>query len=225
MNGFLYYIKGNIIKETIYTLLLISKGLRNITTLCLVRHGETDWNRQRKLQGQEDIPLNELGRKQAHESGIHLKNENWDAIVASPLSRAYETAEIIQKHLNQTVSIYTIDEFKERAFGGASGLTFQEIHEKYPNRNYSGQEEWEEFKTRVFSGLEKIQNDFKGKKVLLVAHGAVINCILSVLSNGEVGSGKTKLINACISHLEHIDDMWNIKSYNETSHLSQFQSH
>ncbi|QHE54302.1 histidine phosphatase family protein [Pontibacillus sp. HMF3514] len=189
-----------------------------MTTLYLVRHGETDWNRQKRLQGQEDIPLNELG-------GIHLKNEYWDAIVASPLSRAYETAEIIQSHLEQTVSIHTIDEFKERAFGEASGLTFQELHEKYPNRNYSGQEEWEDFKTRVFSGLEQIQTNFKGKKILLVAHGAVINCMLSVLSNGEVGSGKTKLINACISHLENIDDMWNIRSYNETSHLSQFQSH
>lgn len=198
--------------------------MRTITTLCLVRHGETDWNKQKRLQGQEDIPLNDLGRKQANESGAHLKNETWDVIVASPLSRAYETAQIIQNHIEQSVPIHTMDQFKERAFGQASGLTFEELHKKYPNRTYSGQEDWEEFKTRVFSGVEQIQARFHGQKVLLVAHGAVINCMLSVLSEGQIGSGKTKLINACINHLEHINDMWNIKSYNETNHLTQFRS-
>jgi len=201
------------------------KGLRTITQLCLVRHGETDWNNQRRLQGQEDVPLNDLGRQQAKESGLHLKEEHWDTIVASPLSRAFETAKIIQNELHQNIPIYTNDAFKERAFGDASGLTFDELRKTYPNRNIPNQEEWEEFKTRVFNGLEDIQTNFPDQKVLLVAHGAVINCILSVLSNGEVGTGKTKLINACISHLEHLNDMWNIKSYNMTSHLSQFDSH
>jgi len=200
------------------------KGLRTITTLCLVRHGETDWNKQSRLQGQEDVPLNELGRQQAHESGLHLKDDYWDAIISSPLSRAYETSEIIQNQLYQSTPIYTLDQFKERAFGEASGLTIEELREKYPNRTYPNQEEWEDFKARVFSGIDEVQARFTGQKFLLVAHGAVINCILSVLSNGEVGSGKTRLINACISHIEHIDQIWNIKSYNKTSHLSQFQS-
>ncbi|MDB5085743.1 MAG: yhfR, partial [Bacilli bacterium] len=70
-----------------------------MTTVCLVRHGETDWNAEGRLQGRQDTELNENGRKQAKLAGIHLKNEQWDAIVTSPLKRAKETAQIIATEL------------------------------------------------------------------------------------------------------------------------------
>ena len=66
-----------------------------VTTICLVRHGETDWNLHRRYQGWEDIPLNETGRGQAQVVALAIAGEEWDAIVASPLSRAYATAQAI----------------------------------------------------------------------------------------------------------------------------------
>ncbi|QSS98571.1 histidine phosphatase family protein [Pontibacillus sp. ALD_SL1] len=191
-----------------------------MTTICLVRHGETDWNKESRLQGQEDIPLNNTGRQQAEEAGRHLQDSNWDVLITSPLSRAKETATIILDHLNHPIDLVEMDNFKERAFGEGSGLTFDEIHSRYPARDYPGQEDWEPFQKRIFDGLHEVQQQFQDKKILLVAHGAVINAILSVLSEGEIGSGKTKLMNACISNIEHLNEMWQITTYNETNHLS-----
>lgn len=191
-----------------------------MTTICLVRHGETEWNKQSRLQGQEDIPLNDTGRQQAKEAGLHLQHSDWDVFITSPLSRAKETATIILNHLNQPIDLVEMENFKERAFGEGSGLTYDEIHARYPDRDYPGREEWEPFQKRIFDGLNEVQQQFQDKKILLVAHGAVINAILSVLSEGEIGSGKTKLMNACISNIEHLNELWQIKTYNETHHLS-----
>lgn len=199
--------------------------MKVITTICLVRHGETNWNKESRLQGQEDIPLNELGRQQAKECGDYLKDDSFDVIITSPLSRARETAEIIQSMMNSPIEIVEEEKFKERAFGEASGLTMEERRKKYPNRSYPDQEDWEAFKERLFKGIQEIHQKYTGKKVLLVAHGAVINCILSEISEGDIGSGKTRLINACISHIENLDEVWKVNSYNETSHLSDFNKH
>jgi uncharacterized phosphatase len=66
-----------------------------ITTICIIRHGETDWNSSGRLQGREDIELNDLGRRQAIQTSGYFETESWDVIVSSPLKRAYETAQII----------------------------------------------------------------------------------------------------------------------------------
>ena len=70
-----------------------------MTELYLVRHGETDWNRQRRIQGLTDIPLNETGRRQARDTGMLLRRRRWDGVFSSPLSRAVETASIIAVRL------------------------------------------------------------------------------------------------------------------------------
>ena len=77
--------------------------MRTITTICLVRHGQTDWNALGKLQGQTDIPLNELGKIQARQCGEFLSEEDWDVIISSPLKRARETAEIISNYIEVPV--------------------------------------------------------------------------------------------------------------------------
>lgn len=71
------------------------------------------------------------------------------------------------------------------------------------------------------SGIEKINEQYPKKKVLLVAHGAVISSILSHLSNGEIGSGKTRLLNACISNLQFTENKWMIQNYNQVDHLEK----
>jgi uncharacterized phosphatase len=88
--------------------------------LALVRHGETDWNSAGRLQGRTDIPLNELGRKQANDAGASLSAQDWDLLVSSPLRRAVETAEIIGSHVGLNLSL-TVPELIERDFRGAEG--------------------------------------------------------------------------------------------------------
>ncbi|EQB38582.1 hypothetical protein M948_08325 [Virgibacillus sp. CM-4] len=189
-----------------------------ITTVCLIRHGETDWNAQGKLQGKTDIPLNNTGRKQAEECGTFLNADDYDVLIYSPLQRAKETATIINRHLG--LPFIEMDDFKERSFGDAEGMTIEERFQVYPDKQFPHQEEREGFKKRVMTGLEKVTQQFPKQRILLVAHGAVINVILSELSNGEVGSGITKLMNGCISNVQFQDQTWKVHNYNQIEHLS-----
>ncbi|MRH44972.1 histidine phosphatase family protein [Aquibacillus halophilus] len=186
--------------------------------ICLVRHGQTDWNYLGKIQGMTDVPLNDVGRRQAEECREYVNSQDWDFIISSPLKRAKETAEIINKDLN--LQIIEMEEFKERSFGIAEGLTLEERTIQFPEGDYPGQESKQDLVERVMSGIDTINRSYPGKKVLLVAHGAVIGTLLSTISNGQIGSGRTKLMNACISNIQHVDDQWKIHNYNQIDHLT-----
>lgn len=191
-----------------------------MTLICLVRHGETDWNAQGKIQGRTDISLNQNGVLQANACGKALGRMDWDLIVTSPLKRARETAEII--NMEMKVPLVEMENFIEKSFGDAEGLTEMERTTAFPDKNYPNQEDRESLTKRVIDGIIKIDELYKDKKIIVVAHGAVIGAILSHLSNGEVGSGKTRLSNACISNIVFIEEQWKIQDYNQIGHLSQY---
>ncbi|MBD1381074.1 histidine phosphatase family protein [Metabacillus arenae] len=192
-----------------------------MTTICLVRHGETDWNKLGKLQGTTDIPLNETGIKQAEDCRDYFSVSDFDFLITSPLKRAKQTAIIINDNLN--LELIEMSDFKERSFGDAEGLTVEKRTKIYPDGKFPNQEEIEDFKERVVNGIEKINHLYPTKKILLVAHGAVINMVLATLSNGEIDSSKTKLLNACINNIYFQDQKWSIRDYNQVGHLSQFK--
>ncbi|MBX9717325.1 MAG: histidine phosphatase family protein, partial [Microbacteriaceae bacterium] len=103
-----------------------------MTVFALVRHGETDWNRERRIQGSTDIPLNDTGREQARATGALLSSRRWTALVASPLSRAAETAKIIGEHVG--LGDPELEQrLAERDYGEAEGLTGPEIDAKFPD--------------------------------------------------------------------------------------------
>ncbi|WP_186575870.1 histidine phosphatase family protein [Aquibacillus kalidii] len=189
--------------------------------ICLIRHGQTDWNYLGKLQGKTDIPLNQVGIKQASQCRDYFKGGDWDLIIASPLERAKRTAEIINQGLG--IDLVLMEDFKERSFGDAEGLTLEERNEQYPDGNYPGMETRSALTDRVMGGMEKINLTYPNKKILLVAHGAVINAILSVMSDGEIGVGKTQLLNACISNVQYMEEKWKIHNYNQVGHLNQIK--
>lgn len=191
-----------------------------MTLICIVRHGETDWNAQGKLQGKTDISLNQNGIVQANECKNTLSSNDWDLIITSPLKRAKETAEIINTEMK--APLIEMEDFIERSFGDAEGMTESERTTAFPDKNYSNQEDRISFSKRVIKGIEKINELYQGKKIILVAHGAVINAILTHFSNGEIGSGKTRLLNACMSNIVFIEEQWKIQDYNQIDHLSQF---
>ncbi|RTR34005.1 histidine phosphatase family protein [Robertmurraya yapensis] len=190
-----------------------------MTRICLVRHGETDWNALGMLQGKTDIPLNHKGINQAKECGEFLKSATWDVVVTSPLTRAKQTAEIVSSFIDKP--LIEMAEFIERDYGDAEGMTVEERMTTYPNKNYPNQEDRLSLTKRIMKGLEQIRQKWEGKSVIVVAHGAVINAILGELSNGEIGSDKTRLRNACLNNIEHVDDVWNIKDFNLVAHLTK----
>ncbi|MBT2570807.1 histidine phosphatase family protein [Planococcus sp. ISL-110] len=188
-----------------------------MTIVCLIRHGETDWNAQGKIQGKTDIPLNVAGTQQAMQCGAYLTAADWDLIITSPLQRARRTAEIINATLE--LPLVEMEEFAEKHFGDAEGLTYEERALTFPDRLYPNQEDNGLFAERLANGLKIINDRYPDQRVLLVSHGGVINAILGELSDGEIGSGKTRLLNACLSHIQFDQSNWIIQNYNQVSHL------
>jgi uncharacterized phosphatase len=186
-----------------------------LTVVCLVRHGETQWNKLKKTQGREDIELNRNGIAQASKCAEFLKAAQWDAIVTSPLKRAKTTAQIISGYLG-IAKIDEIYDFIERDYGKASGTTPQERSELFAEGVIEGEEDWNRLKDRAMKALEAVVNRYEGKRVIVVSHKGVINSILSEISHGAIGAGKTVLANGCINILKHNGNKWSIELYNQT---------
>jgi uncharacterized phosphatase len=183
--------------------------------ICLLRHGETDWNSLGKLQGREDIPLNIMGIEQVKETIRYLKRNDWAIIITSPLLRAKASAEIISKGIGN-IRICEEEDFIERDYGQASGMTPGERKIKFPDGKYTGIESYEKLQNRAVNGLLKYIKKYKGTDIIIVSHGAAIKSILAYLGKDEVGTSKTVLKTACITLLEEIDSEIRIKYYNKT---------
>ena len=189
------------------------------TTICLVRHGETDWNVQQRIQGHVDTPLNALGREQARRAGLALRGEDWAALVSSPLARAWETAAIIAAELGWSAAIEPGPDLMERAYGAAEGMTGAELRASFPDGAIPREETVESVRARGMAAVARIARRHPGQRVLVVSHGGLINAILAVISHDEIGWGKTLLQNACLSIVSGDGDVWRIHAHNEVGHL------
>lgn len=168
-----------------------------MTELFLVRHGETEWNRLRRIQGRTDIPLNDTGRRQARATGRLLRRRRWDAVYSSPLNRAFETASIIADEVGLGAP-ETVDALVERDYGAAEGLTFAEIDRRYPaGTSVPGRESRGHVADRVVPTLLQIAHRHPNGSVIVVSHGGAIRAALMAaderqahghISNGSVHS-------------------------------------
>jgi uncharacterized phosphatase len=147
-----------------------------MTDLVLVRHGETEWNRLQRVQGRTDIPLNETGREQARATAQRLTGEHFDAVVASPLSRAAETARIIADGLGLG-PVELVDDLVERHYGEAEGMTGQDIDARWGGR-LEAQESRVDVIARVKPALLAIAERHPDQRVLVVSHGGVIGSLV-----------------------------------------------
>lgn len=172
-----------------------------MTDLYLVRHGETEWNRQRRIQGLTDIPLNETGREQARLTGMLLTRRPITRVVASPLSRARETAEIIASQL-ALGDPELRDAFVERNYGAAEGLDFHEIDVRYPpGIEVPGRESREEVAARVIPALQALAAEQPGEAIVVVSHGGAIR---AALLTAEPRGGFGPITNGSV-HSFHVD--------------------
>ncbi|MGX1264153.1 putative phosphatase [Rossellomorea marisflavi] len=132
-----------------------------MTQICLIRHGQTDWNKAGRLQGQTNIPLNDAGRKQARECRDHLSGGDWDVMITTSLNRARETGEIINEKMSLPIEI--MDEFMERGFGEGEGLTREERRASYEGFDFPGMESEEDLTNRIMAGLSTILSRYPDK--------------------------------------------------------------
>jgi broad specificity phosphatase PhoE len=182
----------------------------------LIRHGETDWNIQGRFQGREDIALNENGIAQAKQCGLALKGEHFAAIITSPLIRAKKTASIIADCL-EVKKIIVEEGITERDFSKVSGMTPKEREAFYASGQQDDKEPWENLCRRMIANITKYARMFNNENIIMVSHGASINSVLSVLSNGEIGTRKTILKNTCINIIDYEDDKLKIELFNLTA--------
>ena len=170
-----------------------------MTELLLVRHGETDWNRERRFQGHADPPLNETGREQAHALAAELTSEGIELVYTSDLARAVETAEIVAARLGAAVR--SMRDLREIDVGEWQGLTWQEIEERYPDgarswraRGYGWEtgETYEELGDRVVAALRRIAFDHPEERVLVVGHGGTIRATRAFIEGLSVPESRSR---------------------------------
>lgn len=174
-----------------------------------IRHGQTDWNRDDRLQGSSDIPLNDAGREQAHEAAAILADGGWKAIVSSPLMRARETAEIIAADLGIELGP-SYAAFVERDYGAHEGGSSSEMVAKYPNRSYPGAEALFSVVERGKAGLAAVSADFGETPTIIVCHGTIIRYTLAALAGRRLPG----IVNGSISTLELEDGRWQVLTVN-----------
>ena len=155
-----------------------------MTRFFLVRHGETEWNRERRIQGFSDIPLNDTGRAQAAALGDILVGHNFDLIVSSPLSRADETARIIAQRLGMPAPI-TVPDLIERNYGEAEGSSGADLDRRYPpGTDIPGREDREVVTQRAVRVLHDMAIRHPHADIVAVAHGAVIRSVVDYAAPG-----------------------------------------
>lgn len=201
----------------------------DVTRIIAVRHGETAWNVDTRMQGWLDIPLNGKGQWQARQVAAALAQERIDAVYASDLSRAHSTAlEIGQAHrLNP--SIHT--GLRERRFGIFQGKTFEEVRQQWPDQaerwrkrdlgfSPEGGESLLQFRERVVNSVQEIVARHPRHALVLVAHGGVMDILYREATGQDLSAPRTwELGNASINRLLWNGEHLNLVGWNDTLHL------
>ena len=197
----------------------------------LVRHGESQWNVLKKIQGQQDVPLTDRGMKQANLIGNRLVHERIDRIYSSDLKRAYDTAEIIGKRLS--LNVIPTKEFREIDFGIWEGMSNDKMHIEYYNElclwrkeperlKVEGAESLRELQLRAMAAVNKIINNEVGDNILIVSHSATLKTIILGLLNMDLAYFKNLTLgNVSLSIVENRDYNRVMKVLNDTCHIKE----
>lgn len=200
----------------------------------LVRHGETQWNRELRVMGQLDIPLNDIGREQARRTAALLAGERFAAIYSSDLVRAVETAQIIAAP--HRLDVIALPELREARYGLWEGLTRDEVLKKFPEEYKMRRTDPENFRpsggesrTELYERASQIFSELVARhphqKILLVSHGGTIRAIVrSVLGLGP-GNGHFAVDNCGITIIDREDDdSYEVFTVNSVFHLGELRT-
>ena len=202
------------------------------TRLCLVRHGETAWNAERRIQGQLDVPLSAAGHAQARATANWLVREDFAAIYSSDLSRALHTAEAVAHLLKLPIGRQAA--LRERHYGVLQTLTYAEFERRHPQAHArflareeafalpGGGESLFQFAARVNQCIDAIVAAHTGRQVLVVTHGGVLDVLHRRASGKPLSFPRDfDIPNAGLNWLEVDRDRWSILTWAERGHLAE----
>jgi len=200
------------------------------TRIIAVRHGETSWNADSRIQGQRDVALNDTGRWQAQRVGRALAEEAITAVYSSDLERAQATAQSISDL--KGIPVIPHEGLRERSFGMFEGRTFDEIHQTWPEHAQNWRKripEWQppeggesliQLRERVTRTMEQLAAKHPGEQIVVVAHGGVLDALYRVATGQEVNSPRTwELPNGAINRLLWTPQGFTLVGWSDTQHL------
>lgn len=202
--------------------------------ILLIRHGETDWNAERRLQGHLDIELNSEGVRQAAMLGEALRGERLDAIFSSDLRRARQTAQAVAATRDMPVQIET--DLRERCYGAFEGLRYAEISERFPQAHQqmlaramdarfppgvNVAETLREFSTRSVAALMRLLKKSEVRKIAVVTHGGVLDCLNRAARGVDFSQARDfEIPNAGINRLLWNGSKLQIAQWADVAHLT-----
>lgn len=200
-----------------------------ITTLVLIRHGETEWNRNGRIQGHLDSALTATGIAQAEACALRLQTETIEQVIASDLPRVKHTAEILVAGRNLPIQFGP--EFRERAYGIGEGMTFSELDAIHPEMYSSlrttdpdftveGGESRRQFHDRITRALWQVVADHAGKRILVVTHGGVLGVIYRWLYKLPIATAyKVEIPNVAYNRVTFSFGIWTLEAWADVDHL------
>ena len=205
--------------------------MEHITRLLAIRHGETAWNVDTRIQGHLDIPLNETGRWQAERLGRALATRDpIDAIYSSDLGRAHDTARAIARHTGAPLALHA--GLRERGFGSFEGQTYDEIARRWPEESErwrqrdpgwpppDGGESLLQVRERVRLALNELVSRHPGQQIALVAHGGVMDQIYRLATGQDLQAPRTwSLGNTAVNRLLWSPGGLSLVGWADVSHL------
>lgn len=199
------------------------------TRIFAIRHGETAWNVGGRIQGHLDIALNDTGRWQAQRLAEAVAEERLDAIYASDLLRAFDTAQAVAQGRGQ--SVITEAGLRERNFGDFQGQTFHEIEARWPDQaerwrkrdpdfEPGGGESLRQFYARCIGAVTRLAAAHPGQAIALVAHGGVMDCLYRAAGRIELQAPRSwQLGNASINRLLYTGEGFTLIGWSDVAHL------
>jgi probable phosphoglycerate mutase len=199
------------------------------TRLCIVRHGETAWNAEHRVQGQLDVPLNAIGQAQALAASKVLSQEKFNAIYSSDLTRARQTAEPIAGMLS--LKVLFEKDLRERHYGIFERLTYAEVKVRFPgdyarfearDPEYAFRtgESLSDFYGRSIAAVSKIVREHENQDILVFTHGGVLDMLYRHITGLSVSAERTFGIpNAGLNRVEVSPAGWQIRAWADTAHL------
>jgi probable phosphoglycerate mutase len=201
------------------------------TRVLAIRHGETAWNADSRIQGQLDIALNDTGRWQAARMAQSLAGEVFDAIYCSDLSRARATAEALAAIAG--LDARTDNGLRERGFGAFEGRTYREIENDLPEQaarwrrrepdfGAEGGETLAGFYDRAIASATRLAALHPGQSIVLVTHGGVLDCLYRAATRIELQAPRTwTLGNTSLNRLLHTDIGFTLVGWGDSHHLDR----
>ncbi len=207
----------------------------NATRIIAVRHGETAWNVNTRIQGQLDIALNDKGRWQAQRAGRALADESIDRIYSSDLMRAHATAQAIANHSSNPAArqVHLHTGLRERGFGTFEGQTWADIEINWPDESRRwrqrdphfappGGETPLQLRERVSRTVNELAAQHLNEQIVLVAHGGVMDMLYRLATQQDIGAPRTwELGNAAINRLLWTPDALTLVGWADTRHFDE----